>query len=434
MFLRLLVRSLTVRVRRLIPAVVVVALGAALATFLLSLLLDIDRQVGRELRNYGANLVLIPRDDGALAVEAAGTSLGSLGIGATIPEDDLYKIKKIFWKNNITGFAPLLKGVVEARAGQRSARLTLVGTWFDHELAVPGEPGPFKTGIVQISPWWRVEGAWPSGGDGAGGSARQALVGAGAARRLGVVPGEAIRVPSPGGGNLELTVAGILSTGGFEEDQVLVPLPVAQRLYGLHGRVSEVRLSALVVPPGRLDGKDPETMTPQEKEILFCSPTVASIGEQIRGLLPSVRAKAIGQVARAEGLFLGRMELAILLITVLTLAASGLGLAAAMTVMALERRQEIGILKAIGADNWQIGLICLTEAFLIGIAGGLTGYLAGLGASRAVGLAVFGEPITQSGSVFPATLALSAGLALLGSLIPVRGVVAVDPIEALRGG
>lgn len=468
MLLRLLMRSFAVRRGRVLLAVAVVAVGAALASSLLSVLMDVDDKLGKELRTYGANIVLVPRDDGALPVEVAGHNLGSVGQSGYIPESELYKIKKIFWKNNITGFAPFLKGTVEVRPaapgtaseatglggvpqaagpggapqladpGGAPVKLTLVGTWFDRELAVPGEtPGKFKTGIAQISPWWKVEGAWASA-DG-----KSVMVGSTAARRLGVKPGDRISVRIPAGGvssgdassgeSKDFTVAGVLTAGGFEDDQILAALPVAQALFGVPGKVSEVKVSALVVPEEKLAGKDPEKMTPREKEILYCTPTVASIGEQIREVLPPAKPKAIRQIAQAEGLFMSKVQLMILLVTVLTLAASGLGLMAAMTTSVLERRKEIGIIKSVGADGFQIVLLFLAEAAITGVIGGLAGYAVGIGLARAIGLAVFDSQIAQRAVVLPATVGLSVGLALLGSLIPVRQAAAVDPVVVLRG-
>jgi putative ABC transport system permease protein len=121
--------------------------------------------MGKELRTFGANIVAAPKQR-ALAVEIAGMRYSTASSGAYLNEEDLPKLKTIFWKNNIVGWAPFLSGVVDAN-GQQAL---LVGTWFQKEVAIPTTkrqialPGgvtrevtpdskTFTTGIESIAPW-----------------------------------------------------------------------------------------------------------------------------------------------------------------------------------------------------------------------------------------------------------------------------------------
>lgn len=439
MLIRILGEALRRRKRRAALAVLAVSIGASLAASLFALSGDIAEKVGRELRAYGANILVAPRA-GDLDVQIEGVELAT-GREA-IDETDLYKLKTIFWRNNIVGFAPYLS--LMAAAGEEQVVLT--GTWFEKEVALPqgtrvrssfsGQSQvtadePFRTGVKAIAPWWRVEGRWVEDGD-----PRGALVGAALADRLGLRPGHLLAI-AHGGQRLELRVEGILSTGGLEENQVFVNLPVAQGLLGLQQGVSRVQVSALVTPkekmPASIRGKRPEEMTPREYETWYCTPLLDSVALQIEEVLPGAEARAIRQISEAEGAFATRMETLLALVTAVALGASALGVMTTMTATVLERRTEIGLMKALGADDLQVATIFLAEASSIGLLGGALGYLAGTQLAGVIGQLVFGSAVPASLATLPLTLLLAVAVALLGAALPVRGAVRIRPVMLLRG-
>ena len=130
--------------------VVSVAVGTAIAASLLSLSFDITSKVSKELRSYGANIVVQPKVMGL-----AGIS----GQKRYLREQDVVKAKTIFWKHNILGVVPILT--------VRDEKLTamVLGTWYSKTLPVPGEKKGFDTGIASVMPWWSIDGAWPQGDD-----------------------------------------------------------------------------------------------------------------------------------------------------------------------------------------------------------------------------------------------------------------------------
>src|SRR5262249_17989890 len=162
---------------------------------------------------------------------------------------DLGKIKTIFWRNNIIGFAPALDVPVQLRAAQASSggesgalqNVVLIGTWYRHDVAIPKGGGTFATGVSVTNPWWHVDGRW------FGDDAAECVVGAALAHRLGIAMGQTLEVHT-GDRTTRMQVVGIVSTGGQEDDAILAPLAVAQQLSNRPGEYRRLMVSALTKP------------------------------------------------------------------------------------------------------------------------------------------------------------------------------------------
>src|SRR5579862_9397747 len=205
MFVRLVYESFRRQTRRKLLMAAAVTLGAAVSTAMIAIAIDIGDKISHELRSYGANLVVTPADD-SLDVQIGSVNLKPAG-GATLSEADLPKIKGIFWRNNITGFAPELP--VRVKVGGADA--TLVGTYFAKTMSFGKQE--FTTGARKAFPWWKVSGAWPAD------DSNQVLVGEKLASEHGVQPGSRIQI-----NGASYPVAGIVSTGVIEDQQIIAPL------------------------------------------------------------------------------------------------------------------------------------------------------------------------------------------------------------------
>ena len=183
MLVRILLESLARRRRRKLLSALAIALGIAAAATEGILSLDIGDKISRELRSYGANLSITPAAD-SLAISVGGVDYRPAGSGAFIPEDELVKLKKIFWRNNIVAFTPFL--YVPAKVDDQNA--VLIGTWFEKSLRVD-KSEVFATGLKKLHPSWKVEGEWPDDQDGTG-----VLVGRRLAARLGVRAGGTLSI------------------------------------------------------------------------------------------------------------------------------------------------------------------------------------------------------------------------------------------------
>jgi putative ABC transport system permease protein len=283
-----------------------------------------------------------------------------------------------------------------------------------------------------------VQGRWF--GDGAD----ECVVGAGLAEKYpaAFAVGKTIHVGqnSVSGEGRPLLITGIISTGDAEDNGVLVPLAVAQEISNRPGKFRQLFVSALTKPADALAerGERAQTdkniqLTPSEYDRWFCSPYISSIGFQIRTVLPGTDVHAIRRVAETEGRILTRVGTLLWIVTLAALGAAALAVAATSATTVLERRTEIGVMKALGASNALVGGIFLAEQVLLAIAGGAIGFFVGVGLARFLGESVFGTPAAPRLILFPVVLVLAAIIAMIGSLVPLRRAAHFRPAVILRG-
>lgn len=444
---RLLLKSLWRQRSRTLLVLLSVGTAAALISAFLGIAFAVTEQMARELRSFGANILLVPKAE-PLEVEIGGLKYVAPEEAAYLEEAHLAKIKTIFWRHNIVSFAPFLSRVVQAQG----KTVLLVGTWFDREVSTPegrrlftfasgskrevaAEKGTFRTGVRNLAPWWRVEGQWlREGEDGI-------LLGSAMARELKVHVGGSI-VLSYEGRPILVPVKGIVRTGGVEEEQIFADLGFAQSFFGLPEKVDRVQVSALVTPDNalaiRANKISPAKLPPEEYETWYCTPYLGSILYQLEEALPNARGKAIRQVSEAEGAFLAKMSLTFVLIAAVALFVASLAVMATMVTAIFERRQEIGLMKALGAEKIQVGLLFLLEGSVSGLLGGLLGYGAGLALAqfllaRTFSMTGAGLALPFQWVILPCTLLLAVSVALLGAFFPVREAMRLDPVRTLRG-
>jgi putative ABC transport system permease protein len=247
MFIRLVADSFSRRPRHKLLTGAALALGMAVATAALSVSLDVGDRLAREFRSLGANLLVTPQAD-SLPLEIGGVDYRPVNAGAYLPESDLGKLKTIFWRNNIVGFAPALEVPVDAwtKSSQTystpaiAAHADLIGTWASHTVQVP-DGSTYITGIEKTNPWWQVEGHWFKD------DAPECVVGKTFAARSGAKIGDTLNI-SAAGKNLTLAVTGVLSGGGPEDESIVAPIAIAQEISGKAAEYRRLYVSALTKP------------------------------------------------------------------------------------------------------------------------------------------------------------------------------------------
>jgi putative ABC transport system permease protein len=454
MFFRLIADNFTRRPRRKFLTAAALSLGMAIATAALSVSLDVGDRLSEEFKSLGANLVVTPEAD-SLPLEIAGVDFRPANSGAYLPESDLAKIKSVFWHNNIIAFAPILETSVTSEetppqnkdiAGlapaltsgngiSRPARslnnLRLIGTWVQHSFSLP-DGSNFVTGIEKTNPWWRVQGRWFAD------AANECVVGANLAKRLGLKIGSKLEVMEGKEGTdvvgmKTLDIVGVLESGGSEDDAALVPLPFVQALANKPGQYRKLYVSALTKPEDDFARGDPKTMKPDELERWSCSPYVSSIAYSIKQILPGSDVRVIRRVADGEGKILTRVRTLLWLVTFTSLLAAALAVGASSASSVIERRSEIGLMKALGAGSGTVGWLLAAEQLLLAFVGGCTGYALGLLLARFLGTRIFGVPPEPSLLVLGVILVLAATVTLLGSALPLRRAARFDPAPIMRG-
>ena len=150
-------------------------------------------------------------------------------------------------------------------------------------------------------------------------------------------------------------------------------------------------------------------------------------------VLPGANVRAIRPVAETEGTVLSHVSTLLWIVTLAALIAAALAVAATSATTVLERRSEIGIMKAIGATNAVVTGIFLDEQLLLAVTGGAIGFVLGAGLARVLGTSVFGTPSSPRIVLLPVALGLAALVAVIGSLIPLWRAARFDPAPILRG-
>ncbi len=402
MFFRLLIDSLLRRGSRKLLAALAVWIGVTLVVALLALSLDVGDKMNRELRSFGANIKLEPAS-AAIAVRVGGHELAAAVQPAFLQETQLVALKSIFWVNNILDVSPRLwtKANVQGR-----------------------EPALLGLNMEKRPLHWQLAGAWPP-------NAEECLLGADVARELHLAAGQTVRV-----GDAELRISGVVTTGAAEDSAIIAALPTVQRLSGLEGKISEAEISALTTPENKLAEKyrlDPKSLTSAEYERWFCTPYPGSVAADIQQAVPGSAARVVRRVSESQGVVLTRIQGLVLLLGVLALVACTLSTMGVLTSAVLERRTEVALMRAIGAHGENILRLFLTEAGLLGLAGGALAAVTGSWLGAWLVHAVFGSHAETHPALWLLSPLLGLFTALAGSALPVGHTLRQNTAEVLHG-
>jgi putative ABC transport system permease protein len=391
-------------------------------------MLDVGDKINQELKAYGANITVVPK--AASVVSDFYDLEGGESVGAYLDENELGNIKTIFWAFNIVDYAPFIN--VEAALPDGS-EATVVGTWFNHHIALPtGEE--LDAGVTSLRTWWEiVDGDWID--EQGSGDENAAMVGVELAKRMGISVGDSIEVNGSESSNA-FTVVGIFDAGGDEDDQIYTSVDMAQALGGLEDCIDSIEVSALTTPDNELAqkaAKDPGSLTVDQYETWYCTAYASSICYQIEEVITDSVASTVRQVAESEGKILEKTQFLMVLITILSMIGSALGICNLVTASVMERSSEIGLMKAVGGQNVAIAGLVLTEIFMTAIIGGTVGFGAGVVFAQIIGQSVFDSYITMRPIVLPLVAVLVVLVTLLGSIPAIRMLLKLQPAEVLHG-
>ncbi len=428
MFARMIRGTLFHQWKKMIMIAFTIALGASLATAMLSVVLDVGDKVNQELKTYGANITVVPKE--ASVLNNLYEVEGGENVGTYLREDELGKIKTIFWAFNIVDFAPFINAQATLDDG---STVSVVGSWFNHHMDLPtGEQ--LDAGMSSLRSWWEIkDGKWID--EQTTEKEEVAMIGSALAEKLGVAAGDTVHITGTAS-DVNLEIVGVFEAGGIEDDQIFAPLNTAQALDNLDGKIDSIEVSALTTPDNELAqraAKDPKSLTIAQYETWYCTAYVSSICYQIQEVITDSVASAVRQVADSEGAILEKTQLLMLLITILSLVGSALGICNLVTASVMERSGEIGLMKAIGAQNGAVTGLVLSEISITAIIGGAFGFLAGFGFAQIIGHTVFGSAITMRLMVIPIVAVLVILVTLAGSIPAIRMLLRLQPAEVLHG-
>ncbi len=369
MFGKLVIHALLRRRSRILVALLAVATGATILSGLITIYYDVPRQMGREFRSYGANLLFIPA-----------------GSNQMLLADDLARAGGLLPRDKVIGIAPYLYERVKVN----EQPLMAAGTIFKE--------------VRNVSPYWHIRGQWPEKADGI-------VVGAEVAELLKLELGQKITLAvAHASTEKTLTVEGIVRTGGQEENFVFTDLALLQQLLNKEGQLSIAQASIMAT----------------EDELTALSRNVA---QNVAGVSP----RLVKRVTQSEGQVLGKLQALVYLVTIIILLLTLICAATTMMAVVTERRKEIGLKKALGAENSGIIREFLGEGLVLGGLGGAIGTVLGFFFAQAVSLNVFGRAISFQPFIALVAFVVSIGVSGLACLIPVKIAIDVEPAIVLRG-
>ena len=381
------------RKKRVLYTSLGVVIGTMTVVGILTIALAGEVKIYSQLEKYGANLMIIPAISN-IDVQLGDLSLGTLTVGENyIPEETLPQIRQIADgkirealdikdEGNIATLAPKLYMNTE----MKGISVMVVGV----------EPQAES----EIKTWWRIqEGEYLE-------RTGQALAGAVAAELLELNIGDSITLNGS-----DVTVTGILEETGSNEDyQVFVPLETLQKAFNKEGLVSSIDIRAL------------------------CNACpVEIIADGINQSIPGIRAVAVKQVAAAEMGMMERMNKFMLALAGITLAVGCFGVVNTMMTSVHERIKDIGIMRAVGASRNQIIKVFTYEAIIVGIMGGIFGYVAGTLLAYVVGPLIFeGTAITYIPQYLPLSLVLALLIAVIATVYPALSATRIKVADSFR--
>jgi putative ABC transport system permease protein len=378
LFIQLLFQSLTRRASKVALALIAVSVGTASAATLMNLTYDVESKMNRELRAYGANLIVIPKGESV----------------SHIDEAQVKKLDHLPGTARIVGYTPFLYTTATVRHDAQEEKVILAGVAFDRAR--------------QVSPYWNIQGGWVAARD-----EGRSLIGSQVAQRFLMNPGDRFQI-SVGESEerwvKELTVSGIVSTGEAEDGQVFVSLPLVQQAARLEGKVSMVELSVL--------GGFAE---------------VEQLAEQIEHSLAGVQARPLRKIAVSEGQILGKVKWMMIVLTAIILAISALCVMTTMLSLVVERQKEIALMKALGARPGEIFSLFLSEASVLALIGGFAGYAIGVVCSNLIGQRLFNSAISPRLEAIPMIMAIALIVCWSAAYAPIKRALQIEPAVVLKG-
>ena len=423
MQLRMIKSSITGSKVQKTMAFITILLAALLIACMLNITLKIGDQVASELRGYGSNIVVLPRGE-SLSIEIEGKNFTPLKSQNLLPEADIYKIKEIFWRNNIVAFAPFLETKVKDAKGDE---FSFEGTYFDKNIGLKDEP-EFSTGVKSLYGFWGVEGAWPKDE-----SMDEILVGDELAKAKNLKVGDKLSLVGKNG-TKEVRVVGILKGASDEAHKLIGSLKLAGDLSGHAGSYTKAEVSAMTIPENDLSLKarrNLDNLDSAEYDKWYCSAYAGSIAFQIEENLPNVSAKASLQVSDAESNIVKKIQSLMGIVSIIALVVSAIGITSLMTSEIYRRKKEIGLLKAIGASNFEIYALFASESLVVAFFAGITGAFLGYALSYVMSYIIFSHGIGIAWIVLPISVAFALLISVVGSLMPMRNVINLLPAEVL---
>ncbi|MFR1324191.1 MAG: ABC transporter permease, partial [Ezakiella massiliensis] len=315
-YLKMIMTSLARRRARMLTALLAIAMGATIISGLVTIYYDIPRQMGKEFRSYGANMLVIPTNP-----------------DKKITNEQLDEIKSLIPSGKLVGQAPYI--YTNAKINEQPYMLA----------------GTDLKGAKENSPYWLIDGSWPE-------KSREVLIGNEVSKALELKEGDKIIINTPkvnGEGSIDtnFVVSGVVTTGGKEEELIFMSIDdISQLVKDKNFDVVEYSIEA------------------EQNEL---SKIVSNISQKDGSLTPQM----VKRVTASQDIVLNKLQALVFIVTIIVLFIMMICVSTTMMAVVTERRKEIGLKKALGATNSSVIVDFLGEGAFLGVFGGLLGVALG---------------------------------------------------------
>ncbi|MFQ6342255.1 ABC transporter permease [Campylobacter sp. VTCC 70190] len=404
-----------------------------LATLLLSTMLNITLsiadEVTKQLKSYGSNILVLPKGS-SLSIEIGNELYEPLKNKNYLEEKNLYMIKDIYWRNNITALAPFLEGKIGIDDENFKQNALIYGTYFQKAIKIKDDD--FVTGIKSLYPYLEVEGEWAKD-DG-----NEIMLGENLAKNSKLKIGTYVKLIGENNQSKEVKIAGILlHTNPKMTNKIIAPLNLTQELLDKQGLYSSAEVRAFTIPESALSEKvrriGEEKLDQLEYDKWYCSAYVGSIASQISDGLPGADAKVLNAISDAQNLVVKKIQALMSVTCIICIIIASIAISSLMSSEIHRRKKEIGLLKVLGANTFQIYLLFASENLIVALFAALFGFAFGVALSQIISLSIFGYFIDIAFIALPLSLIFAGFIAILGCLLPIKNITQLSPAGVLYG-
>lgn len=427
MFFTMLWGAVFRRRSRAAMAVIASLVGAATLFCLASVCVAVPQQMNEEMRAYGANLIVTPSD-------ATGKSQG---IDTATVRD-------------VTALVTVGHSAKSAAYRYESVRVNSA----PYTIA-----GIDVKAVRALNRHWNVTGDWPSAGN--------VVVGRDVADALGVKVGSRVTIgyraadasasasssASAKSDSDESTETAESSAQGTQSTQTTQGEQTTQATE--NGRVSsdimdnngtEFRIAGIVDTGGNEDSiiyattADVSKLAGHERGADVVEYSVNAMGDELNAIVnrinkntnTAVKAQTVTKITSSDTRIIAMLQTLFWIVSLVVLVLTLVGVGTTISSIVSQRRNEIGLRKALGADSRAIGVEFYVESGIYGLIGGLLGTAIGYVLARVLCSTVFGRALGLNWLLCVGSLLLSVAIAVIASIPPVRRATRIDPAIVLR--
>ena len=413
MFFRMLLSAVFRRRSRAVMAVVASLVGAATLFCLAMICIAVPQQMNQEMRAYGANLIVTPLAD---------SENSKSGIDDAMVEHTTE--------------------MVSAKGSEKHATYRYENVRVNAAPYVMAGVNPAQ--VRNLNHHWVVDGSWPSAG--------KVLVGRDVADAMGLKVGGSITIGYRASDNAASSgQASQSGTGGTSDGQTSSGSTGAQQTQ--NGHVSsdimdtsgtEFRVAGIVDTGGSEDSiiyalagdVDKLTGSTRGVDVIEYSSGASDLTALVNSINDMtsmhVKAQQVTKITASDTRIITMLQTLFWIVSLVVLVLTLVGVGTTISSIVSQRRNEIGLRKALGASSHAIGVEFYVESAVYGLLGGLLGTAIGYGMARWLCATVFERPIGFNWWLAVVSVVFSALVAVVASIPPVHRATRIDPAVVLR--